>query len=132
MKTKRTLQEEKTDARAEVSSGSVYESLGLENHIEMETKASLVMEISRVIKKRKLTQTQTATLFNISQPKLSELLSGRFRGYSVGRLMQFLEKLGQDIDIVIRSKPRNRRARISVYHLNEEIRSTVPVTTKNR
>lgn len=118
MKKERTFEEELADTRVEIGHGSVYADLGLKNYEEMETKSNLVIEISKAIKKRKITQTQAAEMFNISQPKLSELLSGRFRGYSVERLIHFLNELGQDVDIVVRSKPRNRRARVSVYHLN--------------
>lgn len=124
MKKERTHEEELADTGVEISSGSVYADLGLKNHEEMETKSNLVMEISKAIKKRKLTQTQAAELFGISQPKLSELLNGRFRGYSVERLIHFLNEMGQDVDIVIKSKPRNRKARVTVYHSISERRTT--------
>jgi predicted XRE-type DNA-binding protein len=101
--------------KAEISSGSIYAQLGYKNYEEMETKSNLVIEIAKAIKKKKLTQTQAAKILSISQPKLSELLGGRFRGYSVERLMHFLNELGQDIDIIVKSKPRNRRARVNVY-----------------
>lgn len=103
------------DTGAMVGSGSVYADLGFKNYEEMETKANLVIEISKAIKKKKLTQSQAAEMFGISQPKLSELLGGRFRGYSVERLIHFLNELGKDVDIVVKSKPRNRKARVNVY-----------------
>lgn len=105
------------DTRAEIGSGSIYADLGYKNYEEMETKSNLVIEIGKAIKKKRLTQTQAAKILGISQPKLSELLSGRFRGYSVERLIQFLNELGQDVDIVIKAKPRNRKARVHVYPL---------------
>lgn len=116
MKKKVIHEEELIDDRVEISSGSVYADLGYKNHEEMETKSNLVMEISKVIKKKKLTQTEAAEIFGISQPKLSELLSGRFRGYSIERLIHFLNEIGQDVDIIVKSKPRNRKARVTVYH----------------
>lgn len=116
MKKERTYEEEAADFRAEINSGSVYAQLGLKNHKEVETKSNLVMEIGKAIKKRKLTQTQAAEIFGISQPKLSELLNGRFRGYSVERLIHFLNDIGQDVDIVVKAKPRNRKACVTVYH----------------
>ena len=82
----------------------------------METKSNLVIEIGKAIKKKKLTQIQAAEKIGISQSKLSELLNGHFRGYSVERLIYFLNELGQDVDIVVKSKPRNRKARVNVYH----------------
>ena len=111
------------DIRAEVGSGSVYADLGFKNYKDMETKANLVIEMIKVIKRKKLTQTQVAKMIGITQPKLSELLGGRFRGYSVERLIHFLNELGKDI--VVKSKPRNRRARVNVYHSNHECSNRV-------
>jgi predicted XRE-type DNA-binding protein len=104
----------KNKIEGEKGFSSIYAELGYKNYEEMETKSNLVTEIAKAIKKKRLTQTQAAKILSISQPKLSELLSGRFRGYSVERLMHFLNELGQDIDIIVKSKPRNRRARVNV------------------
>jgi predicted XRE-type DNA-binding protein len=93
---------------------SAYEELGYRNYRELETKANLVLEISKVIRKNRLTQAQCAEILGISQPKMSELLNGRFRGYSVERLMHFLNALGQDVDIVVRERPQTRSARVTV------------------
>ncbi len=130
MKKERTYEKELADTRVEIGSGSVYAELGFKNHEEMETKSTLVMEISKAIKKRKLTQTQAAEMFGISQPKLSELLNGHFRGYSVERLIHFLNEIGQDVDIVVKSKPRNRKARVTVYHSTSHSRSSIPMAAK--
>jgi predicted XRE-type DNA-binding protein len=116
MKKRKTHEEEMMDTRVEISSGSVYKQLGFKNYKEMETKATLVIEIISAIKKKKLTQTTAAKILGISQPKLSGLLSGQFRGYSVERLIHFLNELGKDVDIVVKTKPRNRLARVNVYH----------------
>ena len=32
------------------------------------------------------------------------------------RLIYFLNELGQDVDIVVKSKPRNRKGCVNVYH----------------
>lgn len=132
MKKKITHEEELADNRAEIGSGSVYADLGFKNHEEMETKSNLVIEISKIIKKKKLTQTQAAEIFGISQPKLSELLNGRFRGYSIERLIHFLNEIGQDVDIIVKSKPRNRKARVAVFHSNTSTRSGIAMVAKGR
>ena len=46
----------------------------------------------------------------INQPKISALANYRLEGFSVERLMRFLNALGRDVEIVIRSKPRSRGA----------------------
>jgi hypothetical protein len=54
-------------------------------------------------------------LLNINQPKISALVNCQLDGFSVERLMHFLNALDRDVEIVIRKKPRSRRAaRISV------------------
>ena len=58
------------------------------------------------MRERKLTQAAAAELMGIDQPKVSAMLAGQFRGYSVERLMRFLTALGQDVEIVVRSKKR--------------------------
>lgn len=129
---RKTYEEELADNRVEIGSGSVYADLGFKDHEEMETKSNLVMEISKSIKKKKLTQTQAAELFGISQPKLSELLNGRFRGYSIERLIHFLNEVGQDVDIIVKSKPRNRKARVAVFHSSTQTRTSISMVAKAR
>jgi predicted XRE-type DNA-binding protein len=90
----------------EPSTGNVFADLGLPNAGEHLTKAGLVVRIDRTIRQRKLTQSAAAQLMGIDQPKVSALLAGQFRGYSVERLMRFLVALGHDIEIVV--KPRKR------------------------
>ena len=90
----------------EPSSGNVFADLGLADASEHLIKAGLVVRIHRIIRQRKLTQTAAAQLMGIDQPKVSAMLAGRFRGYSVERLMRFLVALGHDVEIVV--KPRKR------------------------
>lgn len=132
MKRRVTNEEELTNERVEMSSESIYAELGYKNYEEMETKSNLVIEISKAIKRKKITQTQAADIFGISQPKLSELLNGRFRGYSVERLIHFLNEIGQDVDIVVKSKPANRKARVAVYHSTRSTKRNVSNSAKAR
>jgi hypothetical protein len=43
-------------------------------------------------------------------PKVSALVNYRLEGFSVERLMNFLNGLDRDVEIVIRKKPRAKRA----------------------
>jgi predicted XRE-type DNA-binding protein len=84
--------------------GNVFADLGVEDAGEHLIKAGLVVKIERIIRQRGLTQTAAAELMGVDQPKVSAMLAGQFRGYSVERLMRFLVALGQDVEIVV--KPR--------------------------
>jgi predicted XRE-type DNA-binding protein len=58
-----------------------------------------------------LTQGAAARLLGLDPPKVSALVRGRLKGFSVGRRFRCLNALGQDIEIVVRPVPRaGRRA----------------------
>jgi predicted XRE-type DNA-binding protein len=103
------------NVKVEVGSGNVYADLGYGDADEMLIKAQLVTEIADIIKRKGLTQTEAAKLLEMPQPKLSNLLSGRFRGFSERRLMDCLTKLGRDVKIVVKPAPRSRASgRLSI------------------
>jgi predicted XRE-type DNA-binding protein len=85
----------------EESSGNVFADLGIENPEEALAKSELARQITNIIKKRKLTQKQTAEIPGIDQPKISALIRGRLRSFSLERLIRFLNVLGQDVNIMI-------------------------------
>jgi hypothetical protein len=45
--------------------------------------------------------------------------------------MGFLTTLGEDVDIVVRSKPANRKARVKVFHSSAEGCSKSPIAAKS-
>ena len=118
----------------EPSCGNVFADLGIENAEEELTKAKLVREIEQIIKKKKLTQVDAAKAMGISQPKVSALMHRKLDGFSVERLLHFLNELGQDVDIVVRQKPSSRkRAVINVYHDSMSSSSkSVPIAARSR
>ena len=97
------------------SSGNVFADLGLREPAEKKTKVQLAVAINRLIARSRLTQASAASRMGINQPKISALSNYRLEGFSVARLMNLLNALGQDVDITIRRKPRARKtARIRV------------------
>lgn len=115
----------------EVGSGNVFADLGLENAEDELLKSDLTAEISCLIKKKKLTQAQAAKILGVDQPRVSSLLRGRFDLFSIEMLMHFLTSLGQDIQIVVKPKPRNRKlAHLSVCTPSSASRNPVPLAAK--
>ena len=89
------------------SSGNIFADLGLpdaENHF---LKAQIVAELYRLSNEERLTQAKAGERMGITQPEVSRLFKGRFREYSVDRLMAFLTAFDLDIEIVVR--PRAQR-----------------------
>ena len=91
----------------EQSCGNVFEDLGLPNAEERLAKADLAIRISEIMKKRCLTQAQTATILGVSQPNVSDLTRGKLDGFTMDRLFRFLNSLDQEVQIVVRQRPRN-------------------------
>ena len=87
-------------------SGNVFADLGLPDADAHLVKAGLVSRIDDIVRKRGMTQTETARLLGLSQPDVSRLLRGDFREYSLERLFRLLIALGRDVDIIIR-QPRS-------------------------
>jgi len=97
------------------SSGNVFADLGFADAGERQTKVRLAMAINEVLHRRGFTQEKAAELLGINQPKVSALSKYRLEGFSVERLMRLLTSLNQDIEIIIRNRPRARRpGRVSV------------------
>ncbi|BBI17058.1 helix-turn-helix domain-containing protein [Neochlamydia sp. S13] len=104
----------------EINSDNIFADIGVANAEEELTKAGLAWEIDTIIKKRKLTQQKAATIMQINQPKVSALLHRKLAGFSIERLIHFLNLLGHDIDIVVKPKPQNRKdARVNVVGYKE-------------
>lgn len=90
----------------ERGSGNVYADLGYTDSDGMLVKAQLAGKISELVHRRGLTQTQAAEILGLTQPKVSALLKGQFRGISEHRLLDCLTRLGRDVYIVV--KPTRR------------------------
>ncbi len=95
-------------AKFERSSGNVYADLRVKDADAMLVKAELVTTICGIIRQRGLTQSAAAELLGLTQPKLSNILRGRFHGVSERRLIDCLTRLGRDVEIVVKDKPRSR------------------------
>ncbi len=97
------------------TSGNVFADLGLGDADQKQARVRLAVAINQIIEARHLSQTAAARLLDINQPKISALANYRLEGFSVERLMHFLNALDRDVEIVIRKKPRSKRsARIVV------------------
>lgn len=90
----------------EQGSGNVYADLESQDAGEMLVKARLATKIGEIIKHRHLTQQQAAEILGMPQPKLSGMLRGQFRGISEVKMLECLNRLGRDVQIVVRKASR--------------------------
>ena len=96
------------------SSGNVFADLGLHDAGEKQTRVRLAVAINQIMQARHLSQTTAARLLDINQPKISALHNYQLAGFSVERLMNFITALDRDVEILIRPKPKTRKAQILV------------------
>lgn len=86
----------------EYSDGNVFADPGLHDAEKLKVKSGLAAEIIRSIRRLELSQTEAGARMGISQAKVSNLLRGDFTNLSERKLMDCLNRLGCDIEIVIR------------------------------
>lgn len=104
-------------SEVEVTEGSdnVFADLELPNADEELLKAQLTYQIWSLIEKRGLSPPETADLLDIRQSQAAMLARNRSGSFSVARLMRFLAKLGQDVQITVRPKaPENVSGRVQL------------------
>lgn len=95
--------------------GNVFADLGFPDTGERQAKLRLAYALNGLLQERRLSQAEAAKVLSVSQPKVSALRNYKLAGFSVERLMNLITALDQDVEIVIRKKPRSRKvARISV------------------
>jgi len=105
----------RNDIDHEVSGGNVFADLGLAAPDELLAKAELARQITSIAAHRHLTQAEAARILGTTQPKVSDLFAGKLAGFSMERLIRFLNALDRDVRIVVLPKPRGReRATTSV------------------
>ena len=86
----------------EMGSGNVFADLDLPDAEKLKIKSGLVVEISKAIRRLKLTQKAAAQKMGIPQPKVSAMLHGDFSNLSERKLMDCLNRLGYDIKIKLK------------------------------
>ena len=102
-------------AAFERSSGNVFRDLGFERPDEELIKAGLIVHLRELVTARRWRQVDAARVLGLPQSKISLLLRGHSEGFSASRLMKLLNRLDQDIDIVVRpSRNGSRHARTRV------------------
>ena len=101
---------QKTRDSTEAGTSNVFADLGYADAKERTVKVQLAVEVNRVLKERKLTQSKAADVLGIAQPHVSDLVRYRLDRFSSERLMVFLSRLGKSVEIRISERlPRSRQ-----------------------
>ena len=81
------------------SSGNVFADLELDQADIRLVKARIASQIADVIAERNLTQKQAAEMLGLDQPKISALTRGKLSGFTLERLLRFLNDLNYNVEI---------------------------------
>lgn len=92
-----------------VGSKNVYADMGYANPEEALIKAKIANLICDLVNSRNLSQSESARILKIDQPRVSDLMCGRLKRFSTEKLFEFLNALGQDIEIRIKKKPSSHK-----------------------
>jgi predicted XRE-type DNA-binding protein len=101
-------------------SGNVFADLEVPNAEEELLKAQLAYRIRAALKEQGLPQAEAAKLLGIRQPQAAMLMRNRAGNFSIGRLMGFLARLGQDVQITVQPKsPEQTSGRVQLREPHE-------------
>lgn len=103
-----SAKEKNTTAWVE-SSGNVFQDFSVPDAEILLLKSLAATEIQRTINERKLTQKEAGALMGIPAVKVSNIVCGRWKGYTLDRLFTYLLRL--DVEVAIKVKPKYKRPR---------------------
>jgi len=85
------------------SSGNVFTDLGFspEEAQNLKVRSDLMIELSKLIEARGLTQAAAAKLLGVTQPRISDLVRGKIHRFSVDSLIEMLGRAGATVSFVV-------------------------------
>jgi len=95
-------------------------------------RAELTQAIQDEIRNLQWTQAQTAEYLGVTQPRISHLMQGRVDQFTVDMLMLWLEKLGKDVSVQIRTNvfASKDKVKLVLYVLGKQKKQTADVVQK--
>ena len=85
-----------------------YRDFGFRNPERALVKSTMAMHIQDAMDARGLTQRQAAEIMGIDQAKVSAIVNGNLKGFTLERLMRFLNALDIDVEITLKPKPKSQ------------------------
>ncbi len=77
-----------------------------QDRLELKLKADLHQDILKLIKKKRFTPRQLEKIFDIPQPRVSELLRGKLSLLSVSKLLYYAHLLGAQVHVRLKKSAR--------------------------
>lgn len=85
------------------SSGNVFTDLGYspDEAAILQMRADLMADLRKFIKTKKITQTEAAKIFGVSQSRVSDLITGKWEKFSLEMLITLATKAGKRVTLKI-------------------------------
>ena len=96
-------------------SDNIFADIAAVHPERVQARAQVMFLIAEIIRKRGLTQKQTASLLGIPQSKVSCLMNGKLSMFSMDHLFELLNALDSDVEIII--KPKTKEEKIATTHV---------------
>ena len=89
--------------RIRKSTGNVFRDLGfsVEEAENLRIRADLMIQLTKLIEARGLTQAAAAKLLGVTQPRISDLVRGKIDRFSIDTLVEMLGHTGARISFVV-------------------------------
>ena len=89
--------------RIRKSTGNVFRDLGfsVEEAENFRIRADLMIQLTKLIEARGLTQAAAAKLLGVTQPRISDLVRGKIDRFSIDTLVEMLGHTGARISFVV-------------------------------
>jgi len=86
------------------STGNVFRDLGFlpEEAENLRLRADLMIQLTKLLQTRGLTQAKAAKLLGVSQPRISDLVRGKIDRFSIDGLVEMLGHAGARVTFVVR------------------------------
>ncbi|MEK7329189.1 MAG: helix-turn-helix transcriptional regulator [Candidatus Eisenbacteria bacterium] len=90
------------------SSANVFRDLGFdaEEAANLKIRADLMIQLTKLIEARGLTQAAAAKLLGVTQPRISDLMRGKIDRFSIDGLVQMLGHAGARVSFVVTRRRR--------------------------
>ena len=85
------------------SSGNVFEDVGFdrEEAEHLRIRSALMATLRKIIESKRMTQAHAATLFGVTQPRISDLVRGKIDLFSIDTLVDMLARAGFHVDLLV-------------------------------
>jgi predicted XRE-type DNA-binding protein len=90
-----------TRAQVRKSTGNVFADVGFDDdeaeHLRI--RSALMATLREVLQRKELTQAEAAELFEVSQPRISDLMRGKIGQFSIDTLVDMLARAGLRVEV---------------------------------